>query len=149
MKLLTTLFTLVMLFMPFNAQAFNWYKNNNFDQAKMTLNNLISEYESKNLLRMMDYVSESYTTDKSIFEDSIRNEFSDCAFIEMRYYIYKILPDSRNKNILITITYIKRVQNRSTANLTVTNGTSDLIFKKEDGKYLLWKMQPKFMGKNN
>lgn len=158
-KFLTAGFALSVLLMPHDAQAFGWLKNirignfsdeyvDNFHQAKMTLNNFISEYESKSLMRVMDCVSERYTTDKAILEDSLRNEFMQYAFIEMRYYVDKVLFDDKNENVLITITYVKRVQNRSTADLSVIQGTSDLIFKKEDGKYLLWKMSPKFIGKN-
>lgn len=158
-RAITVTFLLSILLMPHEAQAFGWLKNirmgsfsdeyvDNFYQAKTTLNNFIDEYESKNLMRVMDCVSERYTTDKTILEDSLREEFSQFASIEMRYYVDKVLFDDKNENVLITITYVKRVQNRSTANLSVSQGASDLIFKKEDGKYLLWKMTPKFIGKN-
>lgn len=155
---LIVLFMVGMLFASIQAPAKNWLKYihfgnygsdeyvEGFSQAKAALDNLINQYESKNILRMMDCVSESYTTDKAIFEDNLRSEFSRYAFVEMRYYVDKVLFDSKNENVLITVTYIKRVQERSTADLKVVNGTSDLIFKKENGKYLLWKMQPKFMG---
>lgn len=155
---LTVIFAVGMLFASLQSPAKNWFRNihfgtygsdeyvQSFSQAKAVLDNLIDQYESKNLMRIMDCVSESYTTDKAIFEDSLRSEFSRYAFVEMRYYVDKVLFDSKNENVLITVTYIKRVQERSTADLKVLNGTSDLIFKKENGKYLLWKMQPTFLG---
>lgn len=95
----------------------------------------------------MDNVSERYSTDKDILEDSIRKEFSKSAFIELRYYVDKVLFNEQKNEVLITITYIKRTQNRSTSKLVIKNGTSDLIFRKQNDKYLLWKMKPKFMGK--
>lgn len=120
----------------------------NREKVQKSLDELVNAYESRNLSAFMQQVSDNYTYDKSILEDKIRKDFFNYSYINIRYSINNLISDSQDK-ISVSVNFVRTMENRRTSEIVSDKGTTELIFRNEDGILKLYDQRRPYLFSNN
>ena len=110
-------------------------------QVRDSLDKLIDAYQAKNLRLFMEQVSGSYTGDADNLESSVRNDFSNLNNISIRYTVNNITPDGNGKSVSLAITFTGNHQVIKTGKMETLTGQTEIVLRKENGRYLLYSMK--------
>lgn len=112
--------------------------------VRKSLEQLVDAYENKQSTRFMALVAEDYVGDGSILESTIRSAFSANHNVRIRFSVTHTTM-SENGKAAIGVNFTTTFETRSTGKVAKSNGTTELVFKKEGGVYKLYSMQRPFL----
>jgi len=123
-------------------------ENNEYYQARQEALNaaekIISAYESRRYQRFMSLVSEDFVYDKDNLGYAIRQDFLKYSYININFSVNSAVK-SDNGKIYVSISYSRAMEDRVAEKINSDSGLAELIFVKEDGKYLLYSMQRPYL----
>jgi len=114
------------------------------EEIKSQLDKLVSACESRNLAGFMRKVDEDYFLDKDILESNLRRNLSKYSFIRIDYVINNYVKSSDDK-YSVSVNYSRMRENRRTGKMISDYGTTSFIFKKENNKFKLLKMNRPYL----
>ena len=112
--------------------------------VRKSLEQLVDAYENKQGSRFMALVAEDYVGDSSILESGLRSAFSANHNVRIRFSVTHTTI-SENGKAAIGVNFTSNFETRSTGKVAKSNGTTELVFKKEGGVYKLYSMQRPFL----
>lgn len=112
--------------------------------VRQSLEQLVAAYENKQSARFMALVAEDYVGDGSILESELRSAFSANHNVSIRFSVTHTTI-SENGKAAIGVNFTRNLEVRSTGKVVKSNGTTELVFKKEGGIYKLYSMQRPFL----
>jgi hypothetical protein len=118
------------------------------EQITEALDRLFDSYNSRRLSSFMKKVSEDFSEDEDLLEDSLRRDFLKYSYIDAQYFLNSIIPDDKGK-YAVTINYTRKLQDRRTGIITPDSGFTTLIFIKDGERYKLYSQRRPYIFGNN
>lgn len=113
-------------------------------EVRASLDRLVEAYQGKQISRFMSYVAEDFTGDGSILESSLRDNASANHNVSIRYTVTHITVNENGK-AAIGVNFTRNQAVIQTGKVVKSSGTTELVFKKEDGVYKLYSMARPFL----
>lgn len=109
-----------------------------------TLDKIIKTYESEEENLFMSYVSPNFAGDQAVLDSAVRRDFNSFDYIKLNCYINNIskAPDGR---VFVSIQYNRTVVSTRNGRTFSDRGSTELVFKNEEGKFKLFSMKNPLM----
>jgi hypothetical protein len=115
------------------------------EKIKNFLDNLISYYQSRSLSGFVRLVSDDYTLDRDILEDSVRNDFSKYSFIRIDYVLNNYVKDTKNNRYFVSLNYSRMREERATSKIISDFGTTEFVLQEYKGILRLYSMKKPYL----
>ncbi|NLH38628.1 MAG: hypothetical protein GX445_01000 [Elusimicrobia bacterium] len=108
-------------------------------KIKEVLDSLFQAYSSENLSKFMSYVASDFAGDRDFLELAVKKDFDALSNINLKYSINNIA--SSPKGVFVSLTYNRTVLVNKTGQITTDNGMTEMVFKMDNNKPLLYSMK--------
>lgn len=113
-------------------------------EAQKVVDSLVSAYESRNISKIMRFISDDYTSAQFDFDDSVRKDFLKYSYIDISVFINNAIKSSDGK-IAVSLNYRRTLEDRIAGKIISDNGFTEIILKKEGNVYKLYSMRKPYL----
>lgn len=102
---------------------------------------IVDAYQQKNLRAVVANIADDFNGEQSIFEDSIRKDFSLHNDIRIRYTLDNVTPDEKGRAFAV-VTFTRTHMDIQSTKVVTNSGSAEMVFKRKNGVYQLWSIKP-------
>lgn len=102
---------------------------------------IVDAYQQKNLRGVVANIADDFTGEQSVFEDSVRKDFSLHNDIRIRYILDNVTTDEKGRAFAV-VTFTRNHMDIRTTKVVTNSGSAEMVFKRKNGVYQLWSIKP-------
>ena len=110
------------------------------ESIQSVVQQIVNAYQQKNLRAVLANVADDFTGEQSVFEDSVRKDFSLHHDIRIRYVLDNVTPDGKG-SFFAVVTFTRSHMDIKTTKVVTLTGRAEMIFKRKGGVYQLWSIK--------
>ena len=111
------------------------------EQARQAVEEIFRAYEQKDLIAVMDRVSNDYLGNRAEFERDLDDQLRQVDSIDYEWFISRVRPEESDQTIDVRFRWDRRWRAVDTGNETRRSGQTTFRLVRENGRYLIKDIQ--------